>query len=69
MDEIAWAYFKQLERRLRSHSKLLEGSIVLKAKRAYKGNEIYQYRAIFKCQKTFKVRMVWIDHLGRIVSL
>ncbi|WP_232700227.1 hypothetical protein [Brevibacillus daliensis] len=69
MNDIAWAYFKQLEKKLKSSSKLLEETIALKEKRAYEGNTIYQYRALFKCQKTFKLRIVWIDHLGRVVNL
>ena len=68
MDEIAWLYFKQLERRLRSKCELIEDSVQLVQERVYEGNTIYQYRAMFKCQKTFRTRKVWLDRLAKVVS-
>ncbi len=68
MDEIAWLYFKQLEKKLRSNCKLVEDSIQEIQKRAYEGSIIYQYRAVFKCTKTFRTRKVWLDRLGKVVD-
>lgn len=68
MDDIAWLYFKQLEKKLRSNCQLIDHSVELIEKGVYEGKQIYQYRAIFKCTKTFRTRKVWIDRLGKVVD-
>lgn len=68
VDEIALLYFQQLEKKLRSSSSLIAETVVCSGERVKDGRKVYLYRALFKCKKTFRVRKVEIDDLGRVVS-
>jgi len=68
VDEIALLYFQQLEKKLRSKCTLIAESVeLIQQERAKDGKTIYQYRALYKCVKVYRVRKVWIDELGRLV--
>jgi hypothetical protein len=68
VDEIALLYFQQLEKKLRSSCSLIAETVECVDERVKDGRTVYLYRALFKCKKTFKVRKVEIDNLGRVVS-
>lgn len=65
--EVAITYFREKEKRLRSHGKLIEASVTLHHKIKRGGETIYRFRAIFQYKRTRKPHFVWLDIHGHVI--